>query len=171
MSLKSFDKFCEKLILAEPGSEKEIFDERQKLIREHITFNSVLLFAGLSATNTLIMDWGLQWCGMYFAPMILFYVISYISWIMANSYKGSLFGVEGTGFVKKNAFCMIFVSIVSLLNLLVTSFEEKFSVLKNGMLSVRFIGVIAFTLLLAAGIAAFVLAHRYEKAQKEHPEE
>ncbi len=169
MSLKSFDKFCERMILAEPGSQKEIFDERQKLIREHITFNSVLLFAGLSATNTLMMDWGLQWCGMYSAPMILFYVISYIYWIMANSYKGSLFGVEGTRFVKSNAFCMIFISAVNLLMRALD--EEGFSVLKGGMLSVEFIGVIAFSLLLAAGISALMLAHRYEKAQKEHPEE
>ncbi len=169
MSLKSFDKFCEKLILAEPSSQKEIFDERQKLIREHITFNSVLLFAGLSATNTLMMDWGLQWCGMYFAPMILFYVISYIYWIMANSYKGSLFGVGGTKFVKSNAFIMIFISALNLLSKAVDM--EDFSVLEGGMLSVEFIGVIAFTLLLAAGISALVLAHRYDKAQKEHPDE
>ncbi len=169
MSLKSFDKFCEKLILAEPSSAKEIFDERQKLIREHITFNSVLLFAGLSATNTLMMDWGLQWCGMYFAPMILFYVISYIYWIIANALKGSLFGVGGTKFVKSNAFIMIFISALNLLSKAVDM--EDFSVLKGGMLSVEFIGVIAFTLLLAAGIAAFVLAHRYDKAQKEHNEE
>ncbi len=168
MSLKSFDKFCERMILAEPGSAKEIFDERQKLIRERITFNSVLLFAGLSVTNTLMMDWGLQWCGMFSAPMILFYVISYIYWIIANALKGSLFGVEGTGFVKSNAFCMIFISVV---NLLMRAFDDEgFSVLENGMLSVRFIGVIAFTLLLAAGIAAFVLAHRYDKAQKEQKE-
>ncbi len=168
MSLKSFDKFCERMILAEPGSQKEIFDERQKLIRERITFNSVLLFAGLSATNTLMMDWGLQWCGMFFAPMILFYVISYIYWIIANACKGSLFGVEGTRFVKSNAFCMIFISVV---NLLMRAFDDEgFSVLKNGMLSVKFIGVIAFTLLLAAGIAAFVLANRYDTAQKEQKE-
>ncbi len=169
MSLKSFDKFCEKLILAEPSSQKEIFDERQKLIREHITFNSVLLFAGLSATNTLMMDWGLQWCGMYFAPMILFYVISYIYWIIANALKGSLFGVGGTKFVKSNAFIMIFISALNLLSKAVDM--EDFSVLEGGMLSVEFIGVIAFSLLLAAGISALVLAHRYEKAQKEHPEE
>lgn len=169
MSLKSFDKFCEKLILAEPGSEKEIFDERQTLIRERITFNSVLLFAGLSAANTLIMDRGLQWCGMYSAPMVLFYVISYIYWIIANACKGSLFGVGGTRFVKANAFCVIFISMV---NLLMRAFdEEEFSILKNGMLSVEFIGVIAFSLLLITGIAAFVLAHRYDKAQKEHAEE
>ena len=170
MSLKSFDEFCAKMVNNEPIKQKEIFDERQKLIRNRITFNSVLLFARLSAVNTIIMDWGLQWCGMYFAPMILFYVISYIYWIIANACKGSLFGVGGTKFVKSNAFIMIFISIVDLLNLLVRSFDEEFSVIKNGMLSVRFIGVIAFSLLLIAGIAAIVLAHRYDKAQKEQPE-
>lgn len=167
MSLKSFDKFCERMILADPGSEKEIFDERQKLIRERITFNSVVLFATLSAVNTITMDWGLQWCEMYFGPMILFYVISYIYWIIANACKGSLFGVGGTKFVKSNAFIMLFVSVVNLLNLLVRSFDEEFSVIKDGMLSVRFIGVIAFTLLLIAGIAATVLAHRYDKSQEQ----
>lgn len=172
MSLKSFDKFCERLILAEPGSEKDIFDERQTLIRERITFNSVLLFAGLSSVNAFTMDCGFQWCGMYFAPMILFYVVSYIYWIIANACKDSLFGVKGTGFVKANAISMI---IISGGNLLIKALdEEEFSIIKNGMLSVEFIGAIAFTLLLITGIVALVLAHRYEKAQKdqnEHPEE
>lgn len=170
MSLKSFDEFCAKMVNNEPIKQKEIFDERQKLIRQDITFNSVLLFACLSAVNTILMDWGLQWCEMYFAPMILFYVISYIYWIIANACKGSLFGMGGTGLVKKNAFVMIFISIVDLLMIVFDFDEEGFSVIKDGMLSVRFIGVIACTLLLIAGIAATVLAHRYDKAQKEQAE-
>lgn len=168
MSLKSFDDFCAKAVNNEPLIQKEIFDERQKLIRERITFNSVLLFACLSVTNTIIMDFGLQWCEMYFAPMILFYVISYIYWLIANARKGSLFGVEGTRFVKNTAFCTIFISVV---NLLMRVFDEEgFMVFENGMLSIKFIGVVAFVLLMITGIAAFVLAHRYDKSQKEQAE-
>ena len=44
MSLKSFDKFCERMILAEPGSEKEIYDERQKQIRTQLTVEALTVF-------------------------------------------------------------------------------------------------------------------------------
>lgn len=41
MSMKSFDKFCERIILAEPGSQKEIFDERQRQQRTQLTVEAL----------------------------------------------------------------------------------------------------------------------------------
>lgn len=56
MSLKSFDKFCERMILAEPGSQKEIFDERQKIVRSRITIEALLIFGCSAILNCMIME-------------------------------------------------------------------------------------------------------------------
>lgn len=56
MSMKSFDKFCEKMILGEPGSEKEIFDERQKQLRTHILVQSLVIYAIASALCVVLNE-------------------------------------------------------------------------------------------------------------------
>ena len=43
MSLKSFDKFCERLILSEPGSQKEVFDERQNVMRSRLAIEALFM--------------------------------------------------------------------------------------------------------------------------------
>ncbi len=56
MSMKSFDKFCERLILAEPGSEKEVFDERQRLIQQRLAVEALLIYVGVTLINTMMME-------------------------------------------------------------------------------------------------------------------
>lgn len=56
MSLKSFDKFCERMILAEPGSEKEIYDERQKQIRTQLTVEALTVFGAMSMLAVMINE-------------------------------------------------------------------------------------------------------------------
>ena len=56
MSMKSFDKFCEKMILGEPGSEKEIYDERQTQLRTHILVQSLVIYAIASALCVVLNE-------------------------------------------------------------------------------------------------------------------
>ncbi len=164
MSLKSFDNFCAKMVNNEPLSQKEILDERQKITRQKITLQAVILFAILCVANTLIMDFGLKWSESYAAPMMWFYIASVIYWLVANSIKGSLFGIEGTIHVKRNGFLFIFISVVNGLSLI---FDEKeFFVLKNSVLTNRFMMLIMLIMALILGIISFILAFRYNKKQK-----
>ena len=55
MSLKSFDEFCAKIINGKPV-EKEIFDERQKLVRTQITVEAFKVFTVTACVNVLIME-------------------------------------------------------------------------------------------------------------------
>lgn len=73
MSLKSFDKFCENIILGEPSSpkQKQIFDERQNILRSRLITEALIIFAVRSALNTMVMDAGPMWCEGFFAPMVL----------------------------------------------------------------------------------------------------
>jgi len=56
MSMKSFDKFCERIILAEPGSQKEIFDERQRQQRTQLTVEALLIYCAASALCVLLNE-------------------------------------------------------------------------------------------------------------------
>ena len=58
------------------------------------------------------MDFGLIWSESYAASMMWFYIASVIYRLVANSVKGSLFGIEGTIHVKRNGFVFIFISVV-----------------------------------------------------------
>ena len=148
----------------EPLSQKEILDERQKITRQKITLQAVILFAILCVANTLIMDFGLKWSESYAAPMMWFYIASVIYWLVANSIKGSLFGIEGTIHVKRNGFVFIFISVVDGLTLITD--EKELVVLKNGVLTNRFMLLIMLVMALILGIISFILAFRYNKKQK-----
>lgn len=164
MSLKSFDNFCAKMVNNEPLSQKEILDERQKITRQKITLQAAIMFAIMCVANTLIMDFGLKWSESYAAPMMWFYIASVIFWLVANSVKGSLFGIEGTIHVKRNGFVFIFISAVDGLSLI---FDEKeLVVLKDGVLSNRFMMLIMLVMALMLGIISFILAYRYNRKQK-----
>ena len=164
MSLKSFDNFCAKMVNNEPLSQKEILDERQKITRQKITLQAAIMFAIMCVANALIMDFGLKWSESYAAPMMWFYIASVIYWLVANSVKGSLFGIEGTIHVKRNGFVFIFISVVDGLSLI---FDEKeLVVLKDGVLSNRFMMLIMLVMALMLGIISFILAYRYNRKQK-----
>ena len=161
MSLKSFDNFCAKMVNNEPLSQKEILDERQKITRQKITLQTVVLFAILCVVNTLIMDFGLKWSESFAAPMMWFYIASVIYWLVANSVKGSLFGIEGTIHVKRNGFVFIFISVVN--GLVLITDEKELVVLKNGVLTNRFMMLIMLVMALMLGIISFILAFRYNR--------
>ena len=96
MRLKSFDKFCEKMILGEPGSEKEVFDERQNQLRAKLTTESLYVCIVLSSLLVLANEIAL-WCDGMFVLIILACAASYLWWVIRNAVKGSLFGVKGSG--------------------------------------------------------------------------
>lgn len=169
MSLKSFDEFCAKMVNNEPLKQKEILDERQKITRSQITLRAAILFGGLSAVNTMIMDAGLKWSEAFFLPMTWFYMISYIYWLIANGIKGSLVGIEGTRYLKSNGMMMIFVAAMDFIPI---AFDwDKFEILKNGVLSNEFMMAALLVMALASAIVSLLLVRYYNKKQKEQSEE
>ncbi|MGN1111077.1 MAG: hypothetical protein ACI4QY_05435 [Oscillospiraceae bacterium] len=165
MSIKSFDDFCAKMVNNEPLSQKEILDERQKITRRQTTARAAILFSILCVVNTFIMDSGLKWCETFTAPMLWFYIASYVYWLIANAVKGSLFGVEGTLYAKRNGILFVFISVFDALLLILD--EKEFVVLKNGMLSNKFMAAVLLALSLLSGIITLLLVHRYNKKQNE----
>ena len=107
MSMKSFDKFCEQLIMGEPVQEKAVYDERQKVVRLRNTTISLGVYAGLAFLNTLLIDLGFRWCESGFAAMVLFAPICAAVFFVLCVSKGALFDVKGTRTTKVTAsmFC------------------------------------------------------------------
>ena len=95
MSLKSFDKLCERMILGEPGSRKEILDERQKIARTQIGVETLAIFSCLTFINSLVMDLLYQWADGYAPPMLVFFMLCMIYFNFRCFFKGCLIGING----------------------------------------------------------------------------
>lgn len=164
MSLKSFDKFCEKMINGEPVETKDVFDERQSVLRTRITMQAMTLFIILTCLNIVINECGPRWCESIIAPTMLFYGISYMFWLIKNACKGSLFGIKGTMPLKYQASFMLGYGIflpVYMFDKKQDCFENFF--VKDGMVSENVILALFFVLLAAMGIMILILARKYKK--------
>lgn len=172
MSMKSFDKFCEKMVNNEPLNEKAIFDERQNQLRQKYTIEALYVFGGCTFLNTLIMECGLQWSESYAMPMVIFAVISYLYWIIRNAAKGTLFGVNGTRAVSSTGFVCTALGACYFPLILPQSVEnwDTFFI-SNGMIGEHFLLTIADALYFGVGIAVLIATHKYKKSLRESSEE
>lgn len=170
MSLKSFDEFCAKIVNNDPlEQQKEIFDERQQVIRTQITVEAFKVFTVCVCLNILIMEAGPQWCESYVATTALFLGISYIYWLIRNAVKGSLFGVKGTLPLETQAAALlaegILFSFITVINNKTPEPLENFFV-HDKMLSEEFVLMIFFVMCIAAAVTIFSLAFNYRKKEK-----
>ena len=164
MSMKSFDKFCENIILGEPTSRKEIFDERQKLQRTQLTVEALIVYAAMSAIAVMSNEIVYQWCEENFELMVLCMALCLLWWVIRNASKGSLFGVSGKGTQYSAIISLIWVPFY------VSNFflnpEKKFTVVSNGMLSNEFVVSTAFIIYFATAIIVLILKIRENKRDK-----
>lgn len=175
MSLKSFDKFCEKMIMGEPSSQKPIFDERQNVMRSQLITEALIIYAALSSLNTMLMELGLKWCAGFFAPMVLFAALCVLWWLIRCSVKGALFGVNGTSYAKVNGSVWC---VMGLMYALITLFgDDGFvgflfygmvskDVSSYGMVSEDILLAAAFIIMFACGVYMLVAAGREDKRRK-----
>lgn len=168
MSMKSFDKFCEKLITGEPIPQKEIFDERQSVLRTKSLVIALTNFGSLSAANTLLMECGLKWSESYFLPIAIFMALCYLVFLIDSARRGALFGVNGTRNATMTAILLITEGVVFLL--LNFDKEEPFCVIKDGMVSEIFLMILFFVMVIVCGIITIILAHKFNKSRESEEE-
>lgn len=164
MSMKSFDKFCEKLITGEPIPQKEIFDERQSVLRTKSLVIALTGFGSLCAANTMLMERGLKWSESYFAPIAIFMAVCYLVFLLDSARRGALFGVNGTA--KATMTAILFIVQGAVYILLNIDEEEPFCVVKDGMVSKVFLMMLFFVMEIVCGIVTIVLAHKFNKSQE-----
>ncbi len=168
MSLKSFDKFCENMILAAPGSQKEVFDERQNQVRSALTIEAliicVLLSMGLVAFNEML----LRWCEECF-PLIMFSVtLSFLWSVIRCAAKDCLFGVKGSG-----TMVMALVICINCLHIFVRCLpdvDEPF-IINNGLVTTEFVMLVSAFIMLASFVVVLILNHHRKKKQSTDDDE
>lgn len=164
MSMKSFDKFCENIILGEPASQKEIFDERQKQQRTQLTVEALIVYAVMSAIAVMLNEIGYQWCEGNFELMVLCMALCLLWWVIRNASKGSLFGVSGKGTLYSAIISLIWVPYY--ISTFFLNPERAFAVVRSGMLSNEFVVSTAFVFYFAAAFVTLILKIRENKREK-----
>lgn len=169
MSLKSFDKFCENIILGEPSSQKQIFDERQNIVRSRLITEALIIFAALSMLNTMIMEAGPKWCESFSAPMVFFAALCLLWWLIRCSVKGALFGVDGTTAMKCTGG---FWAGIGLFYMIMNTFgghsDGVFAggIIVDGMVGEKFLIVVSCAVLTLCGVYILVMASREDRHRK-----
>lgn len=166
MSLKSFDKFCENMILSEPKSEKAIFDERQKIVRSQLTAEALIVYVFLSAVNVFIMEASYQWCESYFATLVLAAAVSLMWWTIRCAAKGVLFGVNGTFSIRYVGAMWIGLGLC---NVVMEGCRIEY-LYKDGMIAEKLVMLVSFGLLAVCGIISLIVASAEDKRHKKENE-
>lgn len=164
MSMKSFDKFCENMILGEPASQKEIFDERQKQQRTQLTLEALLVYAVMSALAVMVNESFYTWCAGDFEAMVFCMSLSFLWWVIRNAAKGSLFGVTGKGTQYSAMFSLIW-GLFYVFAFFLDS-DEKFAVARDGRLTEKFTVCAAFAIYFIADIVVLAVKIRENKLEK-----
>lgn len=165
MSLKSFDKFCEKMILGEPASQKEIMDERQKIVRTRILVEALVIFSGLSFINCWVMDMAYQWTETYAAPMMMFLMICMIYFNIRCFAKGCLIGINGGSQAKFTAFYAILMGALSLIRDVFRDESER-ALFSDGKITDDLCIMITWILFLVFGVVSLILIKLTRKPEK-----
>lgn len=155
MSLKSFDKFCEDLILKQPGSEKIILDERQKIMRSKVLTEAFIIFSGLSFVNTLAMDLFYQWAETYAAPMLIFMFLCACYFNIRCAVTGCLVGINGEKSAKLSAAYCIFMGVMMMIKYIFSD-DDQHVLFADGQLTDNLCFLVSYILAIACGILTFI---------------
>lgn len=165
MSLKSFDKFCESLILNEPKSRKEIFDERQKIIRNKITVECLLIYAVAVFANTFIMEEFYRWSESYFGAMLPIMSACLLYWLIRNEAKGTLFAVNGSFSNKFTGIYGIFMSVIFGISSMARLMDGE-ALFKDGMATIIFIGLLTFAIIFVYSLLMIIFTRKNDKLKE-----
>lgn len=168
MSLKSFDKFCEKMILAEPGSEKEIFDERQKQIQGHLVIQSMIFFILLMLAHCIVSDLIYKWSESNLVPFLMFAMFSVIFYIIKAGIKGCYVGVNGGVARYIPAGMCIAMGILNGFRAFLKLYEGEFAAVKNGVVTDNLLELCAWLLMMVSGLLTFFFINKSERERKQN---
>lgn len=164
MSLKSFDKFCEDLILKQPGSDKAVLDERQKLMRSKILTETFVIYACLSFANTLFMDLAYRWSETFAAPMLIFMLMCAFYYNVRCACTGSLVGINGERSAKMSAWYCVLMGFMMFMRFI---FSDDKALVKDGRLTDNCCFMIVYILAVVIGISTFVFVKVSRRSNKE----
>lgn len=165
MSLKSFDKFCEKMITGKSDnnddiySTKEIYDERQNQIRSKLTIEALVVALALSAAIVLLNDMS-GWFESSFAAIAMCGAIAFLWYVIRNAAKGTLCGVKGNGVM----YTGVIIALECLVYLLITLDDiGESGVIVEGRVSDQLLMLISLGIMLISAIIVLIIASKNKK--------
>lgn len=165
MSMKSFDKFCERLILAEPNSEKEVFDERQKQIRLRLGIEAMAVCITAVLINSFFSEIFVRWSEHQFTVICLIMVLCLFYWMIRCMASGCWVAVGNKHVQKYSSIMTIFIFTLNLLrNLFIVIEEGIFAA--DGTLSDEFVFTLALVTGIICGIFSLCVIRRAEKTNE-----
>lgn len=170
MSLKSFDKFCEQLILAEPGSkrDKEVFDERQKQIRSKLGIEAMTVCLMIIFINSMFWELFVRWSEHQFAAILLIGMICLFYWMIRCAIKGCLATIGDNKIAQKSTSIMtIAVCSLNLIRPLLATIDDGI-LTEDGVLSDNFVFTLIFIIgIITAIFSIFVIRHTEKSMESE----
>lgn len=166
MSLKSFDKFCENLILAEPCSkrDKEVFDERQKQIRSKLGIEAMTICLISIFINAMFWEIFVRWSENQFAANLLIGMLCALYFLIRCAAKGCLATIGDNKIVQKGT--LIVTSVVCTLNLirnLFTTIDDGI-LTEDGVFSDEFIFTLTFLIGIISSVFSLCVIRHTEKS-------
>lgn len=167
MSLSSFDKFCENMIKGEPVDNKEIFDERQKMVRSKLAMESMIVYICASLFACLSYEFIYRWAESITFALMPLGVICMVYYHLRCSAKGCLIGVNGLKIKRNSGWTMIVVGGWNMIRYIIGVFDGEggFLAVKDGMLTVDFLAVLTFGVIVILGIIICVKISRLKKSE------
>ena len=157
MSMKSFDKFCERIILAEPGSQKEIFDERQRQQRTQLTVEALLIYCAAAALCVL-MNEIFGYLESSFSGMV--FIAAFLWWNIRALVKGCLFGVSGKQGIYST---VVALAEIPLWIIFLYPDGQPVQIIVNGTLSIFIVVTAGFSLYVVTNVIALAAYIRNKK--------
>lgn len=170
MSLKSFDKFCESIINPDTESQKEIFDERQNIIRSKLMIEALLIYAGMTLINCIIMELFYKWAESQFSSMLLIMALCLLYWLIRCVAKGCIVSASGKQFQKNSTLAVFIGCGVFLIRFLLCIGEEGFPI-TDGKFSDDFVFMLSLVIMILCGIIKRSAIYREEKRIREEQNE
>lgn len=150
------------MILAEPDSQKEIFDERQNVMRSRLAIEALFIYVGATVVNSMVMEIFYQWAESWLTVTLLFAGICLLWWEIRCALKGCLLAVSGRYAKKYSAIMAVFVGALNGVRYVFDIGKEDYFV-TNGRLTKDFVFALCFLILIVNGIFMLCVMRHEEK--------
>ncbi len=168
MSLKSFDKFCENMIMGEHVQPQDIFDERQNQLRAKITSECLYAYAFMTFIALIIYEAGYAYCQSVIGVLAFCMAVCYLIWVIRNCKNGTLLGVkyEKTSFTASYILGLMIIYVF----MLFFNHEEEITTVKSffiadGQLTECFVLILACVIMAISSVIVFTVMSKRKKSE------
>ncbi len=166
MSLKSFDKFCENMIMGKPVEQKDLFDERQNQLRSKLASQALYSYAIMSFLWVLLCDSDVRIFNSTVYGLVILMAASYLVFVVRGLKNGCVLGVKYAS--TKNSAILVCVEALFLPLIIFLNRDDEITDFKSFFVAEDCLTdmcalIVAAVLLLIASVMILVAAVRKDR--------